>query len=83
MPERKSIKNIYGKEILLTPDSLVMTNNKGMTIKLVDGEGILIESNKDVNIIAEGDMVLSSKASVMIAGTDSVEVNQGGTGITL
>ena len=60
-----------------------MTNNKGMTIKLVDGEGILIESNKDVNIIAEGDMVLSSKASVMIAGTDSVEVNQGGTGITL
>lgn len=83
MPERKSIKNIYGKEILLTPDSLVMTNNKGMTIKLVDGEGILIESNKDVNIIAEGDMVLSSKESVMIAGTDSVEVNQGGTGITL
>lgn len=82
-PERKSIKNIYGKEILLTPNSLVMTNNKGMTIKLEDGEGILIESNKDVNIIAEGDMVLSSKASVMIAGTESVEVNQSGTGITL
>ncbi|MCM1425644.1 MAG: phage late control D family protein [Eubacterium sp.] len=83
MPERKSIKNIHGKEILLTPDALVMTNNKGMTIKLVDGEGILIESNKDVNIIAEGDMVLSSKASVMIAGTERVEVNQSGTGITL
>lgn len=82
-PDRKSIKNIYGKEILLTPNSLVMTNNKGMTIKLEDGEGILIESDRDVNIIAKGDMVLSSKASVMIAGTESVEVNQSGTGITL
>lgn len=83
-PKNKSIKNIYGKEILLTPHSLVMTNNNGMTIKLEDGEGILIESNKDINIIAEGDMVLSSsKASVMIAGTESVAVNQGGAEILL
>lgn len=83
-PENKSIKNIYGKEILLTPHSLVMTNNNGMTVKLEDGEGILIESNKDINIIAEGNMVLSStKASIMIAGTESVAVNQGGARILL
>ncbi len=83
-PERKSIKNIYGKEILLTPHSLVMTNNKGMTVKLEDEEGILIESNKDINIMAQGNMVISSaKASVMIAGTESVALNQGGTGITI
>ena len=61
-----------------------MTNNKGMTVKLEDEEGILIESNKDINIMAQGNMVISSaKASVMIAGTESVALNQGGTGITI
>lgn len=83
-PACKSIKNRYGKEILLTPNSVVMTNNNGMKISLDDETGIMIKSNKDINIIADGDMVLSSsKASVMIAGTESVAVNQGEAGILL
>lgn len=83
-PEYKSIKNKYGKELLFTPDAMVMTNNKGMKIKIDDEDGILIESDKDIHIIAEGDMMLSSaNASVMIAGTENVSINQGETGISI
>ncbi|MCI9254070.1 MAG: hypothetical protein HFI58_04420 [Lachnospiraceae bacterium] len=82
IPDHKSFKTRFGKELLFTPDSLELTNNQGMCIKIVDGEGIQIMSDKDISIIAGGSMTISSEEdSLIIAGTESVDVRQGGAGL--
>ena len=82
IPDYKSFKTRYGKELLFTPDSIEMTNNKGISVKLIDGEGIQFMSDKDISIIAGGNMTISSQAqSLIIAGTESVDVRQGGAGL--
>ncbi len=50
IPDHKSFKTKYGKELLFTPDSLELTNHQGMWIKIVDGEGIEIVSDKDMRV---------------------------------
>lgn len=82
MPDYKSFKNRYGKELLFTPDSLELTNNQGMSVKIVDGEGIQVVSDRDISIISGGNMTISSEdASLIIAGTQSVDIRQGGAGL--
>lgn len=81
-PDYKSIKNKYGKEIILTPDKIAITNNKGMTIELDDETGINMKSNKDIHFIAQEQiLVSSSQESIMLAGKESVAINQSGTSI--
>ncbi len=81
-PDHKSFKTRYGKELLFTPDSLELTNNQGMKIRIQDGEGIQVVSDKDISIIAGGNMTISSgEASLSIAGTESVDIRQGGAGL--
>lgn len=82
VPDHKSFRTRYGKELLFTPDSLELTNNQGMSVKIMDGEGIQIMSDRDISIIAGGTMTISSEASsLIIAGTESVDVRQGGAGL--
>lgn len=83
-PDYKSFKTKYGKEILFTPSSILMTNNKGMMVKLEDKEGITIASNKDIMIQAAGNLTVSSCSdSLLIAADDKVQVKQGSTTMTL
>lgn len=82
VPDHKSFKNRYGKELLFTPESLELTNNQGMSVRIIDGEGIQVISDKDISIIAGGNMTISSQdASLVIVGTESVDVRQGGAGL--
>lgn len=83
-PDHKSLKTKYGKEILFTPDSILMTNNQGMMVEMNDSEGITITSDKDILIQAgENLTVASQKASLLIAADDKVQVKQGSTSMTL
>ncbi len=83
-PDFKSLKTKYGKEILFTPDAILMTNNNGMLVELNDSEGITIASDKDVVIQADENLTISSmSASLLIAADDKVQVKQGGTTMTL
>lgn len=82
IPDHKSFKTRYGKELLFTPNSLEFTNNKGMSVKIVDGDGIQILSDKDINIVAGGTMTISSQEdSLVVAGTESVDIRQSGAGL--
>ena len=82
VPDHKSFKTRYGKELLFTPDSLELTNHQGMSIIIKDGEGIQVISDKDISIMAGGNMTISSQdASLIIAGTESVDIRQGGAGL--
>lgn len=83
-PDFKSLKTKYGKEILFTPDSILITNNQGMMVEMNDSEGITITSDKDIVIEAEDNLTVSSaNASLLIAANDILQVKQGGTSMTL
>lgn len=83
-PDNKILKTKYGKEIRLTPDEIVITNNQGLRIELLDGKGINIISNKAVVIEAGGDMTISSgKGSIIMAADSSLTMKQQGTEISL
>ncbi len=83
-PDYKSLKTKYGKEILFTPDSILMTNNQGMMVEMNDSEGITITSDKDIVIQAKENLTVASGAeSLLIAAEDKVQVKQGGTTMTL
>lgn len=82
IPDHKSFKTRYGKELLFTPNSLELTNNQGMSVKIVDEEGIQIVSDKDITIVAGGSMTISSQEdSLIVAGTESVDIRQSGAGL--
>lgn len=83
-PDYKSFKTKYGKEILFTPDTIIMTNNQGMMIELADESGIYIASDKDITIQADGNLTVASQSdALLIAAQDCVQVKQGGTTMTL
>ena len=83
-PDRKSFKTKYGKEILFTPDTVLITNNQGMTIEMNDQEGISMTSDKDILIQADGEMTIASgSASLLMAAEEILQVKQGGTTMTL
>ena len=83
-PDYKSFRNRYGKEILFTPDTIIMTNNQGMMVELSDKEGINIVSDKDITIEAADNLTIaSSTASLLVAAEEKVQVKQGSTTMTL
>ena len=62
-PDFKSIMNKYKKEVLMTPDSLIFTNNKGMSIEILDDKGI--------KIISDQDIIIESDEAIKMASSDS------------
>ncbi|WP_310604457.1 hypothetical protein, partial [Anaerosporobacter sp.] len=83
-PDNKSITNKYNKMIELTPTSITMTNNNGMSIVLDDEEGITITSDKDILIQSEEKLELSSASeSMKIEGSESIELIQGDSKICM
>lgn len=83
-PDYKSLKTKYGKEILFTPDSILLTNNQGMMMEMNDSEGITITSDKDIMIQAQENLtVASGSSSLLIAADEKVQVKQGSTTMTL
>lgn len=79
-PDFKSIMNKQGKEILFTPKSLIMTNNAGMSIEILDNEGINIKSNKDIMISAADSIeITSTNAKLELYAKDNLVLQQGNT----
>lgn len=83
-PNKKSIRNKYGKEILFEPDKLVMTNNKGTFIEINDHEGIIMSSDKSICITADGVVRMTSmKENMQIVTSGRLELQQGHTKVCL
>lgn len=82
-PDRKSISNKQGKQIELTPTSIMMTNNNGMSICMDDEKGIEIKCNKNVNLNAEGSLIVKSDTGLDIQATDYIKLVQGSSKLIL
>lgn len=77
-PDEKSWKNRQNKEILFTPDAIVLTNNNGLSLELSDKEGIKAISNKNIMLQADGDIRLTSQnAGIKMAAQTDVLMQQG------
>lgn len=68
----------------MTPETLVLTNNKGMTITIDDAVGITIESDKDITLNAAGGVSLVSEQSALeMQAAGQLRLQQGTTSIEL
>ena len=69
---------------MFTPTSLVFTNNKGMSIEILDEEGIRITSDKSVFIKSdEAIQIASLEQSVSVIAPESIVLEQGQTKMTI
>lgn len=83
-PDQKSWKNRQGKEILFTPDSIVLRNNKGMSVELSDREGIRLSSDKNIVVQADGDVsIVSQGGGVDMSAPDNILIRQGAAKIQM
>lgn len=83
-PDYKSIMNKQGKEILFTPTSLTITNNKGMSIELLDEEGIVIKSDKSIIIKADKAIQIASATDqLQTIAPEGIIMQQGETNLEL
>ena len=79
-PDFKSIMNKHKKEVLFTPDSLIFTNNDGMSIQLLDDEGIKIISDKTIYIQSDENInIASTHDRIVIMAPDEMLFQQGET----
>ncbi len=77
-PEEKSWKNRQDKEVLFTPDSIILRNNKGLSLELSDEEGIKLCSDKDITMQAEGDIRITGQAGgVHMSAKGEILLQQG------
>lgn len=83
-PSQKIWRNKEGKEIRLTPDKILITNNKGMSVELSDQSGIKIHSNASVTIDAENDIsISSSNSNLELAASNRITLTQGDSQLEL
>lgn len=83
-PNNKSLKNKQGKEVVLRPDSVEMTNNNGMSIKISDSEGIIIDSDKEVKIKSKQDISMTSmEGGLTLSSPKKITLKQAGTTMNL
>lgn len=77
-PDFKSIMNKQGKEVLFTPNAIYITNNNGMSIEIIDEEGIKIISDKNITILAEEEIVVTSTtSSITVLAESFIDMKQG------
>ena len=83
-PDHKSWKNKQQKEILFTPEAILITNNNGLSIELSDDQGITISSNKNISIESDGALSMNSQnAGVSVYGDRNVAIQQGVASINI
>lgn len=77
-PQEKFWRNKQNKEIVFTPNAIILRNNQGLSMELSDSEGIKLVSDKDILLQAQGDIRMKSQESgVQMAADSRVLLQQG------
>lgn len=83
-PECKFWRNKEGKEIQLSPERILLTNNDGTYIELSDEDGVQIVSEGSVTVRAGGRLSISSaNSSIEVSAPKKIQLKQGDTEINL
>lgn len=77
-PDYKSLSNVHGKEVLFTPDGIYITNQAGRVfIDLTDADGITIISDKNINMEAQGNIVIKAAKDIIMTAEETMKLNCG------
>ncbi len=83
-PEIKYLMNKEGKQLILAPDYIRMTNNAGMHLELNDHAGIRIESSGSVSVQAGENLdIVSKHGKITLSAAGKVVLEQGKTTMNL
>ena len=83
-PECKFWRNKEGKEIQLSPERILLTNNDGTYIELSDDNGIEIVSESSVTVKSGGSLsITSSNSSIEMSAPKKIRLKQGDTEMNL
>ena len=83
-PAHKSFMNKQRKEVLFTPDAIILRNNNGLLLEMNDNEGIKLISNKDITLQAEESITVASQSSnISIEAEYTLSMKQGGAALSL
>ena len=83
-PSEKSWRNSQNKEILFTPEAIILRNNNGISLELSDKEGVKVISNKDITVQADGNIqIKSQEAGVNMAAETVILMQQGAAKVEL
>lgn len=83
-PECKFWRNKEGKEIQLSPERILLTNNDGTYIELSDDNGIEIVSESSVTLKSGGSLsITSSNSSIEMSAPKKIRLKQGDTEMNL
>ena len=83
-PECKFWRNKEGKEIQLSPERILLTNNNGTYIELSDDNGIEIVSESSVTVKSGGSLsITSSNSSIEMSAPKKIRLKQGDTEMNL
>lgn len=82
-PEIKFIRTAQGKEIRLAPDYILITNHKGMSIRLDDECGIMIRSSGNIELVSDNGVNLFSEGEICMDSQSGVLLKQGENSFTI
>lgn len=82
-PERKFWRNKEGKEIQLSPECILITNNDGTYIELSDKDGIPMVSEGSISIYASRNLSISAGSAIELSAPYEVTLKQGNTKMNL
>ncbi len=83
-PECKFWRNKEGKEIRLTPERILLTNNQGSYVSLSDEEGIEMVSKGTVTIRSGNSLsIISENSSIELSAPKKISLKQGQTEMSL
>lgn len=82
-PDIKFIRTSQGKEIRLAPDYILITNHKGMSIRLDDEKGIEIKSSENIRLNSSDGMTLSGGGNLKIESGAGIMMSQNNNSIII
>jgi len=80
-PEIKFIRTIYGQVIQFDPEKILIDDGAGSSITLHMAEGITIETDKMLNVDAQGEIVMSAFGQLLLTGEGEGVVIQKGDAV--
>ncbi|AQS10949.1 phage late control gene D protein Gpd [Clostridium saccharobutylicum] len=82
-PSVKSLSTKYGKEIVMSPDSVEIIGNGNLLMRLSDNGGIEVNSDKSIVMNAGGDVSINGGGKVTIQGDAGINLTQAGANMTI
>lgn len=79
----KSISTKYGKQIVMSPGSVEIIANGNLLMRMLDDEGIEVNSDKKIILDAGDDIEITGGGKVKINGDAGIDLTQAGANMTI